>query len=86
LQPQIQQTDRLGIPRRVGSAHGPIDHVEMRIPVGLSPATQRRVGIQICLLERPIFFQPNQVLEIDVIQIELKVALVVVEVIVAIGR
>src|SRR5205823_6161052 len=83
LQPQIQQSHRLGVSKVVRSLQTPIDHVEVGVAVLLRPAPQRVIRIQIEVPKRGArFLETEKVIKVDVVQIEFEIVLVVVDVVV----
>jgi hypothetical protein len=74
LEPVVQQTNRFLITNWIRTIHGPVDHVEMGIPVVTHRIAQDAVGVAVVPQRTGTsLLKANEVIQIDRRQIELKV-------------
>src|SRR5687768_120519 len=79
-EPEIEEEIRLGVPSGVGAAHAAVDHVEVGVLVASGAAAQ---GGECLHVQRQRggqwLLEADEVVEVDVVEIELEVAVVRVE-------
>src|SRR5205823_3937675 len=87
LQPLVQELHGLLIAHQVLTLDCAIDHVEVRILVGLRCIPEHRIGCQIASQEgRSPLFESDQVIEIDAVEIELEVMVMVIAAVIKNGQ